>query len=313
MKRRIELLVIWWTATLLLSLCCEAKLSKPTVEHLGSYPRDFKSKSQQFYNSKTLFSDGRKRDLGAFKSQFVDRGSRVDFIRKVYSIFSAQTLTTFAVTALVMTQPSLSQFLFNNIRSVVLLGTIGSLAASMSLISIPNLRFRHPHNLIVLGVYTILQSLVVGAFCTQFDPRLVCLGSLHTAVVFVAMTAFAFQPNPRYDLTPFGSFLLTALTSLVVGTFLSGILRVPLHNALISGVSAALMAAYVAYDTQLIVGGKHKKRQLDPSEYVLAALGLYQDVITLFLHILKLIDELSGSDSSNRRRRRKDTGRDPER
>ena len=61
---------------------------------------------------------------------------------------------------------------------------------------------------------------------------------------------------------------------------------------LISGGSAAICAAYIAYDTQLIVGGKHKKRSYNAKEYILASLGLYQDVISLFLQIVSLLDRL---------------------
>ena len=62
-------------------------------------------------------------------------------------------------------------------------------------------------------------------------------------------------------------------------------------NKLISVISAVIFAVYIAYDTQLIVGGKHKKRQYHPKEYILAALGLYQDVMSLFLDILSLLDD----------------------
>ena len=42
-------------------------------------------------------------------------------------------------------------------------------------------------------------------------------------------------------------------------------------------------------DVQLMVGGRHHHSNLDPEEYVFAALNIYMDIINLFLFILQLI------------------------
>ena len=55
------------------------------------------------------------------------------------------------------------------------------------------------------------------------------------------------------------------------------------------GVAGALIfSLYIIYDTQLMMGGKHKY-SLDPEEYVFAALNIYLDVINLFLYILMIV------------------------
>lgn len=46
---------------------------------------------------------------------------------------------------------------------------------------------------------------------------------------------------------------------------------------------------YLVFDTQMILGGKHRKYQVSPEEYIFAALNLYLDVVTLFLFLLQLI------------------------
>ena len=45
---------------------------------------------------------------------------------------------------------------------------------------------------------------------------------------------------------------------------------------------------YIVYDTQIMMGGKHKYA-LDPEEYVFAALNLYLDIINLFMYLLTII------------------------
>ena len=51
---------------------------------------------------------------------------------------------------------------------------------------------------------------------------------------------------------------------------------------------ALVFMIYIVYDTQLMIGGKHKY-SLDPEEYVFAALNLYLDIINLFLYLLSII------------------------
>ena len=48
-----------------------------------------------------------------------------------------------------------------------------------------------------------------------------------------------------------------------------------------------LFSCYIVYDTQLIVGGKHKRFQFTVDDYVLAAMNLYLDILNLFLLILR--------------------------
>ena len=57
-----------------------------------------------------------------------------------------------------------------------------------------------------------------------------------------------------------------------------------------SGIGVAFASLYIIYDTQLIVGGKHKRcMQLSIEEYVYAAMILYVDIIRLFLYVLRIL------------------------
>lgn len=53
--------------------------------------------------------------------------------------------------------------------------------------------------------------------------------------------------------------------------------------------SLSVSPQYLVFDTQLILGGKHRKYQVSPEEYVFAALNLYLDIVSLFLLLLQLI------------------------
>jgi len=222
-------------------------------------------------------------------ADFLTRYSRTGFIRKVYSIFTVQMATTICVTALIMNNNELAAYLVRNFQAIGIASYVLSTAAVMTLVSMPKLRYKMPWNLLLLGVHTLCQSVMVGVFSSLFDPRSVCLGTLHTLTAFCALTLYSFQPNPKYDLTLAGNLLFTSLIALTLGTFLNFFAKLPLLDNLFSGCLAVLFSVYLAHDTQKIVGGRHHKYSYSQKEYVLAALNIYQDVLSLFIQIMKII------------------------
>jgi len=229
---------------------------------------------------------------------------------QVYSIFTAQALTTVAVVSFILSQPSISHFLITN-SDLVLLGTsVGMIGTAGSLTLSSRLRYHFPLNLLVLGIYTLCQSTILGTVTSTMNQKLVCAGSMHTLIVFLGMTLFAFQPNPKYDLTPFGTLLLNSLLGLTVGVIASAFFRIPLTSSLISGLSAVLFSVYIAYDTQLIVGGKHKKRAYNQKEYILAVLGLYQDAVSLFLTIMRILNATDRNSNRSSRSNNNNTNKE---
>ena len=57
-----------------------------------------------------------------------------------------------------------------------------------------------------------------------------------------------------------------------------------------SSLGSSFFSFYIVYDTQLIVGGEHRKIMFHTDDYVLAAVSLYLDVINLFLMLLDLLN-----------------------
>lgn len=55
---------------------------------------------------------------------------------------------------------------------------------------------------------------------------------------------------------------------------------------------------YLIFDTQIMVGGRHKFA-ITPEEYIFAALTLYLDIIMLFLYILEIVSRASGDRRSS--------------
>ena len=51
---------------------------------------------------------------------------------------------------------------------------------------------------------------------------------------------------------------------------------------------AVVFSLYLVYDTQLLMGGKHRY-SISPEEYIFAALSIYLDVLNIFLYILMIV------------------------
>ena len=60
-------------------------------------------------------------------------------------------------------------------------------------------------------------------------------------------------------------------------------------------VGALIFSLYIVYDTQMMMGGKHKY-SLSPEEYIFAALNLYLDIINLFRYVLIIVGISGGGD-----------------
>merc|ERR1712187_469684 len=114
-----------------------------------------------------------------------------------------------------------------------------------------------------------------------------------TCCVFFTLTAFAVCTD--IDFTGMGAYLMVAVMSLMAFGFMmmlfSMITGSPVDGSvrtLYAAAGVVIFSMYIVYDTQLIVGGSHKKFSFSVDDYVFAALNIYLDIINLFLFLLEL-------------------------
>lgn len=55
----------------------------------------------------------------------------------------------------------------------------------------------------------------------------------------------------------------------------------------ISAIFAVVYSVYLLIDTQTVLGGKHRELKMD--DYILGAIIIYVDIISLFLKLLRLL------------------------
>ena len=108
-----------------------------------------------------------------------------------------------------------------------------------------------------------------------------------TVVLVLGLTLFALQT--KIDFTACGGILFVALLSLMLfGICMWFFPNSKTVNIVYASLGAFIFSIYIIFDTQLMMGGKHKY-SLDPEEYIFASLNLYLDIINLFLYILSII------------------------
>ncbi|SPP88083.1 protein lifeguard 1 [Drosophila guanche] len=230
--------------------------------------------------------EGQPKNIG-----FNDDSIRRGFIRKVYLILMAQLVATFGAVSIFVFNDNVKMYALQN-GWVFWLALLLMVATLLGLVCSESLRRQTPQNFIFLGGFTVAQSLLLGVSACRFASTEVLMAVGITAAVCLALTLFAMQT--KYDFTMMGGLLITLLVILLifglVAVFVGGSMLITLIYA---SASALLFSMYLIYDTQLMMGGRHRY-SISPEEYIFAALNLYLDIINIFLDILVII---GGSDN----------------
>jgi len=220
-------------------------------------------------------------ELSGFGEAAVRRG----FIRKVYSILSCQLLITGGVIAIFLFVSQVKEYVQANMW--VYWSSFGiTLACIFAMACFQDVRRTSPGNFICLGIFTICESLMLGTISTYYEADEVLLAVGITVAVTFGLTVFSFQT--KIDFTRCGGVLFAALLVLFIAGICLSFTSFGLTNIIYASCGALLFSFYIIYDTQMMMGGKHKY-SVSPEEYIFAALNLYLDIINLFLFILRIV------------------------
>ena len=88
--------------------------------------------------------------------------SRKGFIRKVYSIFSAQMLTTIITTAVIVQHPKLARYLQKHFEAVSLSSFGVATSIALLLVRFPSLRHIPSRSIPLLLLHALSQSIMIG-------------------------------------------------------------------------------------------------------------------------------------------------------
>merc|ERR1711973_578706 len=204
-----------------------------------------------------------------------DQKIRARFVKKVYLIILAQLTFTACVVAVFSHNQAVKEFFLtpspNGFASNGLILYITSyvvfFVTYIAIVCCEPVRRKHPGNIIVLCVFTLALSLMVGVISVFHQTEWVWMAMAITAALCLALTLFAFQT--KWDFTGCAMYLWAFWW--VVFIF---------------GITAFVFSMYLVYDTQRILGGK--KHSLSAEEHVYAATCIYIDIVQIFLAVLGL-------------------------
>eukprot|EP01017_Pseudomicrothorax_dubius_P028449 TRINITY_DN337_c0_g1_i3.p1 TRINITY_DN337_c0_g1~~TRINITY_DN337_c0_g1_i3.p1 ORF type:complete len:141 (-),score=9.01 TRINITY_DN337_c0_g1_i3:45-467(-) len=135
------------------------------------------------------------------------------------------------------------------------------------------------------------RSFIVAFVCAFSKPQLVLVAAVLTTAMTLALTLYAC--TTKFDSTDCGPYLFVCGVALLLGSIVLLFFYNKFVHVLLCVLGIILYGAYLIYDTQLIIGDK--KYQLDPDDYIIGALFLYLDIVTIFMEILQCLGVLNRS------------------
>ena len=81
-----------------------------------------------------------------------------------------------------------------------------------------NVRRKFPQNIIALGIFTLVEGVMLGSISARYDVEAVLIAVGVTACVTLGLTIFAFQT--RFDFTGCGPILFALLFILMIASFI---------------------------------------------------------------------------------------------
>ncbi|KAH9490169.1 hypothetical protein Btru_051240 [Bulinus truncatus] len=219
------------------------------------------------------------------EDSFSEKTVRLGFIRKVYAILFMQIAITAGMISLFIFVDPIKEYSRQN-PWMWILAFVMTFVIIIILACCPDFRRKTPINMILLMSFTICEGFLLGTVSGHYDKDEVLMAVGITAIVALALTIFAFQT--KWDFTMFGGLLFVLVIVLICFGLLCAIIQSRYLSLVYASLGALLFSAYLVFDTQMMIGGKHKY-SLSPEEYIFAALNLYLDIVNLFLFILSII------------------------
>ncbi|WAR61895.1 hypothetical protein PtB15_12B587 [Puccinia triticina] len=165
---------------------------------------------------------------------------------------------------------------------IIFIPLVGALVSMLVLFA---KRHSSPANLILLGLFTVLEAMGLGAAVAFVNTVIVLEALVLTGLVFIGLTMYTLQS--KRDFSGMAPYLGTALMVMIFSSFLT--LFFPLSrtmDAVYAGFGTLVFSAYIVFDTQMIC--KH----LSPDDWVVACVSLYLDAVNLFINIVRILSDL---------------------
>jgi len=126
---------------------------------------------------------------------------------------------------------------------------------------------------------------LTAAFGFRNGGQLVALAAGMTAAIFFAMAGIA--TVSKRDFSFLGKFLFVGLLLLLVAMVANMFLQIPAFALTVSVIAVGLFSMWILHDVSRIVHGGE-------TNYIMATLGIFLDLLNLFVSLLNILMILSG-------------------
>jgi modulator of FtsH protease len=145
----------------------------------------------------------------------------------------------------------------------------------------------YPLNIMLLFGFTTVSGITLGPVLNSYIAHgmgdLIPIATGATAITFGGLSAYVHIS--KKDFSFLGGALFVGLIGMVLVGFAGFFFHLPISNTLYSGFGVLLFSGFILYDTSNLVN------RYQDDQYVAATLGLYLDILNLFLFILRLLSD----------------------
>lgn len=177
-----------------------------------------------------------------------------------------------------------------------LLGLIGSLVLVFALIG---LREKSPINLVLLYAFATFEGVFIGPLLDSFISR--GMGSIvlnaAAGTAGIALLAGMYGYTTKRNLSGLGGILFVGLIGVILTSLIGFFLHLPGLYVVISMVVVALFSGYIIYDLNRLARTKYATE----GDAIMFAVGIYLDMLNIFLALLQLLSIFGGGGGGSRR------------
>jgi FtsH-binding integral membrane protein len=207
---------------------------------------------------------------------------RQGFIIKVFSIMSIQVIFTALYTWWIISNEGRKEFCTNNLW-LYFVCIAATVAIMCTLMCFKSMARTVPTNYILLFGFTVFESYIVGTIASLYDANSVILAAIYTVALFSILTLFACCT--KGDIGCMGPIIVVSMCLGFLTFILYFVFPSELMHLIFCWVGLIITCIYVIYDVYLIT----EKHGLEYDDYIIGALLIYTDVITMFIYILSII------------------------
>ena len=132
-----------------------------------------------------------------------------------------------------------------------------------------------------------LGPMLINYLALTNGPQLIGTALGGTGVIFLGLSGYVL--TTRKDFSFMGGFLIVGFLVVLMAALANIFFTIPALSLAISSAVILIMSGFILYDTSRIINGGQ-------TNYVLATISLYINILNIFVHLLHLLGALSGRD-----------------